>query len=97
MVCPDQFFFALDSTSFPRIPACSSSPFTTMRLALLEVSVAQNKPVRGSLQLERRGSEKSRVKRQGSAGAFPARNPTTSFMPDGTLSGNPVAAERRNQ
>jgi hypothetical protein len=78
MVCPAQFFFALDSTSFPRIPPCSSSPFSTMRLALLEVSVAQNNPARGSLQRERRGSEKSRVKREGSAGAFRARNPTTS-------------------
>jgi len=52
---------------------------TTMRLALLELSVAQNNPARGSLQLGRKGGEKSRNQKAVlSAGAFPARSPETS-------------------
>jgi hypothetical protein len=50
-----------------------------MRLTLLELSVAQNNPARGSLQLGRKGGEKSREQKAAlSVGAFAARNLKTS-------------------
>jgi hypothetical protein len=46
-----------------------------MRLALLELSVAQNNPARGSLQLGRKGGEKSKDQKAVlSADAFGTRN-----------------------
>jgi hypothetical protein len=60
---------------------------TTMRLALLELSAAQNNPARGSLQLGRKGGEKFKDQKAVlSAGAFPTRNLKTSGQ-NGSYSG----------
>ena len=65
-----------------------------MRLAVLELSAAQNNPARGSLQLGRKGGEKSKDRKAVlSAGAFQRGISKLAVETDCTLGENPVAAE----
>jgi hypothetical protein len=67
-----------------------------MRLALLELSVAQNNPARGSLQLERKGGEKSKGQKAVlSADAFRTRNSKLVVKTERTLGETPLAAVRK--